>query len=164
MRLIASFLVLAVFLTAQDSPKVNTFGMVGLAGGQTARLNLLNLGVQSPGAPTCLVSLVFLGDQGELLKTNTLNVGPARSVFLDLDADTDLALAANQRRQIRGLIAPIAAERGGIAAASACPLLPTLEIFDWLTGKTSIVMTTTVSIPQSLSAAPQFNSAGKSVQ
>ena len=148
MRLIASLFLLAVSVPAQDSPKVDTFGMVGLAAGQTARLNVLNLGGQgSPTAPTCIVSLVFLDDQGQLLKTNTLELRPARSVSLDLDADSDLALAANQRRQVRALIAPLPTAPG--EAASACPLMPTLEIFDRSTGKTSVVLTNTVSIPRS---------------
>jgi hypothetical protein len=155
MRLLATLFVLAISASAQDSPKVDTFGMVGLAGGQTARLNVLNMGSQAPGAATtCLVSLLFLDDQGALLKTNTLEVGPARSVSLDLDADKDLALAATQRRQIRGLIAPIpeVPPPGGTAT---CVLMPTLEIFDRLTGKTSIVMASTMSIPRAVPPTPQ---------
>ncbi|WP_321472213.1 hypothetical protein [uncultured Paludibaculum sp.] len=146
MRLIICFLGLALSLPAQFSSKVDTFGMVGVANGQTVRLNVLNMGLQSTEPPTCLISLLFLNDQGEVLKTKTVDVRPTHSTYLDLDADTDLLLAANERRQIRGLIIPLSADPGGMGAA--CPLLPTLELFDRSTGKTSLILTKTQVIPR----------------
>jgi hypothetical protein len=138
---------LAVFACAQDVPRATTFGMVGIAPGQTARLNLLNVGVQSATAPTCLVTFLFLDEKGDLLKTNTFENSPIHSAFLDLDADKDLALAAGQRRQFRALSAPLPTAS---TAESGCPLIATLEIFDRATGKTAAVMTETALIPRGL--------------
>ena len=73
-------------------PQVLTLGMVGLAPGETARLNALNL----PGCcglayrPTqilsvpCNMTLSFMDDQGTTLKTATMNIDSGKAVHLDL--------------------------------------------------------------------------------
>jgi len=67
--------------------QVQTFGMVGLTEGQTARLNLLNPGVPSPAATgaICSAQVSFLNDQGTVLKMSTVSVIPGKSVSFDLD-------------------------------------------------------------------------------
>ncbi len=90
---------------------------------------------------------VVLGEQGEVLKTNTFNVHPARSMFLYLDADTDMALAANKRHQIRALFSPIVADAR--SAGQARPLSPNTE--------TAIVRTSTMSIPAESSSRDTRN-------
>ena len=152
MRFFVSLFVLAISASAQADSNVKSFGIVGMAEGQTARLNVLNVGGQGQAAQ-CIASLVFLSDQGEVLKVRTLSVLPGRSVSLDLDADTDLELAASQRRQIRAALAQLPAT--GSQENASCVLAPTLEIFDRLTGKTSIIMTNSIPIPQPPPSATQ---------
>jgi hypothetical protein len=142
MRLTNLLFVVTIAASAQTNSAVQTFGMVGIAGGQTARLNVLNVGGAGQ-ATQCLTSLIFVDDQGTALRTNTITVLPGRSASLDLVANTDLSLGANERRQIRAVVAQVPA-----VAPAACVLAPTLEIFNPSTGRTSIVMVNTTPIPQ----------------
>lgn len=153
MRLISFLFLVSIAASAQTNPRVQTFGTVGIAAGQTARLNVVNVGGEGQAAQ-CLVSMIFLDDQGALLKTNTFAVQPGRSVSLDLVADTDLGLGTNTRRQIRAVLAQIPAVAPP-ETAPTCVLAPTLEIFDQLTGRTSILMVNTAPIPQTLAPATQ---------
>ncbi len=91
-------------------PQVLTLGMVGLAPGQIARLNALNL----PGCcsladrPTqilsvpCNMTLSFMDDQGATLKTATMNIDSGKAVHLDLAHDD--VTRDSSRLQIRGVI------------------------------------------------------------
>lgn len=58
-----------------------TSGMVGIAEGQTARLNALNPGVAPPAAAgeICSGLLTFLGEDGKVLKSATVNVTRERA-------------------------------------------------------------------------------------
>ena len=152
MRLISFLFVVAIAAAAQTNSNVQTFGMVGIAAGQTARLNVLNVGGQGQ-AVECIASMIFVDDQGALLKTNTFKMRPGRSVSLDLVADVDLGLGTNDRRQIRAVLARLPGEAP--QNAPTCVLAPTLEIFDRFTGRTSIVMVNTTPIPQTLAPATQ---------
>jgi len=127
-------------------PQVQTFGMVGLAEGQTARLNLLNPGVLPPLATgaICSAQVSFLDSKGAGLKTAPISVAPGQSVPFDLNRDTDVT-APDQRVQIRATLqiplpSPIVASP---PQPWGCPLIPTLEIFDTNTGRTQIVITET---------------------
>src|SRR5262249_38131792 len=152
MKLTNMLFVIAIAASAQTSSNVQTFGMVGIAGGETARLNVLNVGGQGQ-ASQCIASLIFVDDQGAVLKTNTLALSAGRSMSLGLAADTDLGRGASERRQIRAVVAPIPAVAP--QGAPACALAPTLEIFDRSTGRTSILMANTTPIPQSTAHAIQ---------
>src|SRR5271163_1798952 len=68
-----------------------TSGMVGIAEGQTAQFNVLNPDV-APAATTsaCSALLTFLGDDGTMLKSKTVNVAPGTSQVLVLDSVKDL--------------------------------------------------------------------------
>jgi hypothetical protein len=145
-------------------PQVQTFGMVGLAEGQTARLNLLNPGVLPPLATgaICSAQVSFLDAKGTVLKTAAISVLPGQSVPFDLNRDTDVT-ATDQRVQIRATIQipaplPIVATPPQLFG---CPLLPTLEIFNRDTGRTQLLITETRSIfgpvPLPVSAAPMPN-------
>ena len=128
--------------------QVQTFGMVGLAEGQTARLNVLNPGVPSPAATgaMCSALLTFFDDQGASLKSATVTVIPGKSDSYDLDSDKDLKLAVNQRRQIRATIQipPVVPPPGSLAPQFIpCTLISTLEVFDTITGKTQVVIVQT---------------------
>lgn len=127
-------------------PQVQTFGMVGLAEGQTARLNLLNPGVLPPLATgaICSAQVSFLDSKGAVLKTAPISVAPGQSVPFDLNRDTDVT-GNDQRVQIRAIVqvplpSPIVASP---PQPWGCLLIPTLEIFDTNTGRTQVVITET---------------------
>ena len=76
-------------------PQVLTLGMVGLAPGQTARLNALNLlgccaltdrPIRILSVP-CNMTLSFMDDQGTTLKIATTNIDSGKAVHLDLARD-----------------------------------------------------------------------------
>jgi len=123
-----------------------TYGMVGLAHGQTARLNLLNLGVipspiaANPAAPACAAQIDFLDDQGQLLKSQVLTVPPGKSLSLDLNYDTDLvALAPRFEIRVDVRIPP---QAGGILPPvfAGCSLIPSFEIFNNSDNKTVLII------------------------
>jgi len=137
-----------------------TFGMVGIAQGQTARLNVLNLGIPAPlaTAAMCSATLTFFDDTGATLKTETMTLVPQKSVAFDLDSVLDLKLGVSDRKEIRAIIqvllagvpAPNPVSGGGvlplpIAFPGACNLVPTLEIFDTMTHRTQTLLEKTTS-------------------
>jgi hypothetical protein len=129
--------------TASVGPGIRTFGMVGLAEGQTAQLNLLNPGVAAPAVGvTCSASVAFLDGNGTVLKTGAFSIAPGKSAALDLRADADLALSTNQRREIRAtiMIPGVVPVASNAAATPVCRLFPTLEIFDTVSGRTLVTL------------------------
>ena len=88
----------------------------------------------------------YFDGAGTQLKTSTVTVAPGTVGYLDLFSDTDLALAIDQRKQIRVTVAvPVAAPTASSSIIKTkvvpiCRLIPTLEIFDEVTGKTSVVL------------------------
>jgi hypothetical protein len=152
---VVTILCLAGLATAQAAPiaipfpQIQTFGMVGLTEGQTVRLNALNPGAPSPLATGAICSgqLSFLNDQGVVLKTAAVNVLPGKSVFLDLDRDTDLAVA-DRRVEIRATIQiPIVTPVVNPPWPATCTLIPTLEVFNNDTGRTQVVIVETRFFP-----------------
>ena len=131
------------------APQFVTFGMVGLAYNQTARLNALGLPMGGPiiAGASCQVTLGFVDAQGVVLKTSTLPVSGGASVHLDLQrGDID---ANVDRKEIRGTV------RTSITGPSAsttpwfagCSVIPTLEVFDQQNGQTTAVLESTRSLP-----------------
>jgi len=126
-----------------------TFGMVGIARGQTLRLNVVALArkgdkstvdnpldaVDVPPGP-CKVDLSFMDGEGNLLLPavqRTLEIGHA--IFVDLNRD--LLDRPGNRLEIRVMVNVICStDRGGIVA------VPTLEVFDNITGKTTFALNT----------------------
>jgi hypothetical protein len=130
----------AVALCAQtvSTLSVETTGMVGIAAGETVRLNLLNPGVLAPAVgATCTATVTYLGPEDGTLKTATVTVDPGKSQSVDLRSDMDLSLTAGDREQIRAQI----------STQNSCKLIPTLEIFDFITGRTQVVLGHTVAVP-----------------
>jgi hypothetical protein len=129
----------AIALAAQTVPAetVRTTAMVGIATGQTARLNLLNPGILPP-APgvVCTAAVTYLDGAGNVRKSVTVTVDPGKSVPVDLHSDADLSLAPASRLEIRATIVTTSAS----TAVPACKLIPTLEIFDSITGRTQAVV------------------------
>jgi hypothetical protein len=132
--------------TAPNMPVTDTrtSGAVGIAQGQTARFNVLR--PDETATATCSAVLTYFNGAGKQLKTSTVTVAPGTLGYLELFSDTDLALATNQREQIRVTVAvPVAAPSPSSSsttptAVPVCRLVPTLEIFDEVTGKTSVVL------------------------
>jgi len=124
---------------------IHTSGMVGLAAGQTARLNVLNPGALAPAISViCAAQLSFLNAEGAVLKTTSVTVPPGQSVPFSLDRDVDLVVS-DLRVEVRAVIA---------YTSNTCALLPTLEVFDDSTGRTQFVDTRFVAIPLLLTATP----------
>jgi hypothetical protein len=115
-----------------------TTGMVGIAEGQTAQLNALNPDPATPAGLLCSGLLTFLGGDGKVLKSMTVNVAPGTSQHLTLDSVLDLALAVNARKEIRAIIT---------TTAPVCKLIGTLEIFNTLDGHTLVTLGTVHVIP-----------------
>ncbi len=117
---------------------LRTSGMVGLAAGQTARLNVLNPGVLAPAvAVACVAQLSFLNAEGVVLKTTSVTVPPGQSMPFNLDREVDL-IVSDLRVEVRAVIA---------YTSNTCALLPTLEVFDDGTGRTQFLDTRFAAIP-----------------
>src|SRR5712671_5164890 len=118
------------------------FGMVGIADGQTARLNLVNLGKPDPltGAipPPCRARLQFADSQGNVLATRDVAPRAGRAAFLDFVPDfappinTVGDIAPLLRAEIRAVVT---FDDGTLAP----PCRVTAELFDNATGRTSIL-------------------------
>ncbi len=121
-----------------------TSGAVGIAQGQTARFNVVR--PDETATATCSAVLTYFDGMGNQLKTSTITVAPGTLGYLDLFSDTDLALGADQRKQIRVTVAvPVETPSSSSSstttnAVPVCRLIPTLEIFDEVTGRTSVVL------------------------
>ena len=139
--------------TVAVAPKVKTTGVIGLAQGETAQLNLLNPGVQAPAAGVlCTAAVIYFDAGGATLKTSTVSVAPGTAGAVDLSADTDLNIAAGARRVIRAQISfpavPVPASTGSAPIIPAsCSLIPTLEIFDSVSGRTLVSLGGVHAIP-----------------
>jgi hypothetical protein len=132
--MLLSVLICAAPVQAQESPVAGppdfSFGMVGLAPGQTARLNVVNVG-PSPSAIPCRLVLAFLDENGKTLGQTFVQVESGKSAFLDLTS------SERSRIQVRGIgfnpfLSPI---------SLSCALIPTLEVLSPDTGATSVILT-----------------------
>jgi hypothetical protein len=139
------------FAQVVTTPAVTrTTGMIGLAEGQTARLNVLNPGISPnvvppPAGIYCSAVLEFLDGGGKVLKSTTVNVSPGQAATpFDLFSVADLNLALDARTEIRAVITPpsvipVVSTSMPMQPAS-CTLIGTLEIFDSLSGRTQAVL------------------------
>jgi hypothetical protein len=143
------------------SPGVG-FAMVGVVPGQTVRLIALNAGPGGPALPSGVapgscgggVTFEFYGVGGELLKKTVINnLEPGKAAFLDL-SHNELPKGA-ARTQVRAVLR-FGYDRGyppdrETRARFECNLLPSLEIFENATGKTTLVLTDAKPLPESSS-------------
>jgi hypothetical protein len=160
-----SWLALSIILGARLTPAADLpaspgvgFAMVGIASGQTARLNALNIGPGGPALPSGRipgscgggVTFEFYGVNGELLKSKAINnLLPGKAAFVDLSRDE--LPKGPVRTEIRAVL------RFGYAAATPpdretrllfeCNIFSSLEIFENTTGKTSLVLTDNKLLP-----------------
>src|SRR5579863_3041547 len=80
--------------TAPNMPVTDTrtSGAVGIAQGQTARINVLRPNQTATAA--CSAVLTYFDGAGKQLKTSAVTVAPGTVSYLDLFSDADLALVA----------------------------------------------------------------------
>lgn len=84
----------AIWVTTHLRAQVNPpdgdraqFGMIGVARGQTARLNVVNVAVDNPDIAPCPVQLQFLDSHGGLLAQGQFTLGPGEARYLDIVND-----------------------------------------------------------------------------
>lgn len=112
------------------------FGMVGIAQGQTARLNLVNTGSPAAFAPPCRARLRFLDADGNVLANVRAEAVADHATFLDYAAsfvptNTVGDAAVPARAQIRAAV-------HFIDDQVPPPCRVNVEIFDNATGRTSV--------------------------
>jgi hypothetical protein len=151
----SSFLAQAQTIFTATPASVFTTGIVGVAGTQTARLNVLNLQPVIPGvtAVLCPATLEFYDDTGALLKQLVLtNIAPATAASLVFKP----AVASTARAQIRAVV--LTPQTSGvnpgaspptpfISPARGCNVMSSLEIIDDLTGATHTLTTDLRAMP-----------------
>ncbi|PWU05904.1 MAG: hypothetical protein C5B51_13540 [Terriglobia bacterium] len=129
-----------------------SFGVLGLASGETLRINVLNnvrvappvLIAQTP----CKIELDLYDNEGKLLKQKIIdNLNFGKAEFLDLDRAEVTGPA--------GRIQIAAAVKVGSNQAIFCSISPTIEVYDNMTGRASTVISAPVPsvIPRSLMIA-----------
>ena len=123
------------------------FGMVGIVDGQTARLNVANLGaVPPPDADRpCMVELMFMDSMGMVLARTTLDLMPGHAGFHDFSFDDVVGTRPTGRLQIR----PEAMLLGGPDTRGRCVIVPTLEVYDNVSMKTMFLLGLTPTLEQS---------------
>ncbi len=113
------------------------FGMVGLTRGQTARLNVVNIG--NPNESSCSVELSFLDSLGNTVGIQPCIIPPGEADFLDLNAEALGGPDTFGRFQIRATVAlGGSSTRPREARACANNLRLTLEVFETATGATTV--------------------------
>jgi hypothetical protein len=128
------------------------FAMLSIAPGQSARLNALNSGPVIPvqDASGCQVTLTFFDGGGQMVKRKSIaGLEPGKAALLDLSRDE--LQGDDPRAGIRAVLhfgyfggAPPSPE---ILRHFNCNILPSLEVFDNDTGKTSVVSTDAKPLP-----------------
>ncbi len=150
-------LTLAAQTASFPAPVTETTAMIGLAQGQTAQLNLLNPGVLPPATGVvCTATVTFFDNSGAALKTGSVAVTPGKSGAVKLSGDTDITIAPGQRRDIRAQIAIpglVPANSAAPSAASICKLVPTLEIYDDVSGRTLVSIAHVVQVASAVAGS-----------
>jgi hypothetical protein len=138
--------------TATVTQQTMTTGMVGLSYNQTARLNVLNLNPvvsTTPAPANCNVELEFVDASNVVQKSAVaLNFAPQKATSLDFPGKAIISSTAMQRTEIRGVVVinppiPIAIS----LAPGPCTVKVTLEIFDNISGATTVVTSDTSTVP-----------------
>jgi hypothetical protein len=128
-------------------------GLVGVAPGQHARLSVVSLLPKPlPGqvsGATRSFTLTFFTDQGTVIATSTVQVGPGEPKFLDISFDDVLKFIppgppfippgpSQNRLEIRGVAVGIMDPMNPRHPPEPC--IPSLQIYDVATGKTTVAL------------------------
>ena len=147
---------LATFGLVRNFQKVEAFnpqpdppglGMVGIAQGQTLRINVVNTALPNPDFPPdpCRVTLNFRNADGEIFRngdgnpiTRTILLQAGRSTSLELNADDFQREANGMRLQLR----PVARvqQSDGNRNLPPDPCIPTAEVFNNANGRTQFLI------------------------
>jgi hypothetical protein len=133
------------------------FALIGIAAGQSARVNALNAARLDPaGTRTCGVILQFQDSQGQVLTQSTVSLAPGKSASLDLSYDS--LKATDLRVQIRAVLiygySGGANPPPGVLNRTACDnLVPSLEVYDNASGRTSLILTDAKVLPPPITPA-----------
>ena len=125
-------------IVQHNPPAFYDSGVVGIARGQAARLNVVNTSdiYRAAGVPPdpCLVTLSFYGSDGTLLAQTTKTLLPGQAASLDVNA---FNFAPNQgaRLQVRAVVT-VTPGPNGIAPC----VMPTIEGFNLADGKTAFLV------------------------
>jgi hypothetical protein len=116
---------------------VQRFGLVGVASGQDVQLSVVNplSDTPEPVAPVCHVQVRLLSATGVELKSTVADLKPGQSTSLTLGRSPSLA---GRRQPITAQVVAADAPEP-IAPSSRCAVQSTLEVFDSLTGRTSVL-------------------------
>jgi len=130
-----------------------SFGILGLASGETVRINVVNVVRIAPpiliAQAPCKVELDVYDNQGKLLKQKVIdNLGFGAADFVDLDR-AEITGATG-----RAPIAPVV--KVGSNQVMFCSITPTIEVYDNITGRASTVLAVSAPsvIPRGLMLAP----------
>ena len=124
---------------------VTLFGLIGLARGQTARLNVVNLRSLRPAEPTadqvvtavpCSVRLSFLDQRGNVIARSVESILPGDGAFLDLPFHEAIPPGfGGNRFEIRAVVQVLRRPED----ERRCVTISTVEIFDSETGRTNTI-------------------------
>jgi len=126
------------------------FPVVSISAGQTARINALNAGPVWQAAGGCRVGLQFYDTQWQLLKQTTVT-----GLVVGNAAELDLSRTELPGTDRASIVAVVtfgysggANPPPGIVNTTNCRIVPSLEISDDQTGRTSVVLTTVWKLPE----------------
>lgn len=126
------------------------FPMVGVAAGQSIRINAVNLGTGAyTEGSSCSVALQLLDSQGQALGQTTVNLKPGTAS--PLEASHDSLSAGTGRVAVRAVL--LYGYSGGanpsqaILAQYDCNIIPSLEVYDNRTRKTRLLLTIATPLP-----------------
>ena len=129
---------------AHDIPRSGSpgFGLVTLASGQGLRLNLVNTRIAQPNLPPspCIARVTFVDSEGNQIgNAQTSELGPGESLSTEA---TELVAAG---RMVATRLRPVVQVSDSTTIGSEnhlppSPCVPTLEVFDVDSGRTSFLM------------------------
>jgi len=126
------------------SPISFSFGMIGLAGGQTVRLNAVNI-VRTPppiliAQVPCKVELDLFDADGGVIKQSVIdNLGYGKSVFAEASLSD-----AGSRIPVTGVV------KVGSTQSFFCSIMPTLEVYDTASGRTQAILGSAATAPSTI--------------
>jgi hypothetical protein len=141
---------LLVALPAATAQSGVGFALTGLARGQSVVLNAVNLGTGAyTQSSSCTVTFQLLDTQGKVVSQTTVNLQPGQASSLEVNRDS---LPGGLRRiQVRGVLlygySGGANPPAGILQQNDCNIVPSLEVYDDATGKTSFILTGATPLP-----------------
>jgi hypothetical protein len=122
---------------AVGSPEFSS-GMVGIAPGLTLRLNVVNIGGPTAAPLPCVLLLAFLDTDGKVLEQKFVSLQSGKAAFLDLEMRN---VHGPDRAQVRGIGYNPLLTAESVPQPVSCSLVPTLELFDSETGRTTAIVT-----------------------